>query len=236
MARSSGKHIKVKADGTTVGYIAAWEMSDDISTTSHFGAGQATPDTSVVSLRKRGSFTCESDPADSLQESLHEGVIIDELRLYETSTVYHVINNALITQSISADRAGKPVRVFSWIEAGGGGAGGQFSLNGGVFGSVPDPEVTFQGQDVYGSQLTLLIFGPFETYALNWQLLTDAAFTELRTRINSTNGERVDMTLPITSATSWSSVYGCVRLTGFQRSGLLVSNVSVEATKVSTTA
>jgi hypothetical protein len=115
---------------------------------------------------------------------------------------------------------------------------GYFSLNGGTFGSLYDPEVQFGGQDVYGVQGGgstggVLVFGSFTNYTLSWAVMSFAEFSELYNRIQGCAGARVAMTLPITSGYSWSSVYGNVRISSFQHAGSHVTGVSVEIIRVS---
>jgi len=113
---------------------------------------------------------------------------------------------------------------------------GYFSVAGGTFGSLEDPVVTWNGQDVYGVQGNTLIYGPFSSYTLSWAVMTDAAYTELLTRIDALAGLRVAVTLPTYSSTAWSSLYANLQIGGAQREGTYVFGVSVTASRVSTTA
>lgn len=236
MARLTGKHIRIKADGTTVGYNTGWTLDDDISTTSHYGTGFARPAIDVGYVRKSGSFTCEADPSDALQESLKEGAIVDSLEMYLDNSTFLTAGNVMITQSISASRGGKIVRTFSWVEVESIAGGGQFQLNGGPFSSLPDPLVLYGGKDRYGMQLNRQIYGPFENFSLLWADISSTALLELKLRIDGTNGARVAMTLAVTSPTVWSAYYGCIHLQGFRWEGTRATDVTAEVSQASTSA
>jgi hypothetical protein len=111
---------------------------------------------------------------------------------------------------------------------------GNFQMNGGEFGSVPDPAVAFGGKDAYGEQGSYVIYGPYERYTMTWQWMSDTEFIELQGRVDGANGARVQVTIPITSSTAWATRYANVEIAGgWSRAGDLVLGVTLELTRVS---
>lgn len=110
---------------------------------------------------------------------------------------------------------------------------GNFQLNGGTLGSTPDPSFEIGEADLYGQQNNQQVFGPFFNASAHWEWLNDTELTELYYRISSANGQRVQVTMPITSVVSWSMMYANVRLLGFRRAGDLAFGITLEFTRVS---
>lgn len=236
MSRITGKNGKVRANGGNIANVVSWSLNYAPQTSSHFGAGFEHPVLGLIYTTASGSFVCESNLTDSEQNNLlgeaSEGV---SLTFYEDSGFTWQIDDAIVYGGIALSRAGKPMRQYQFVRADTGTLGGQFSLNGGTFGSLPDPVVIYQGRDAYGAQLNRLVYGPFERFLLQWSDLSSAQVIDLKTRIDSTNGERVDMTLAVTSPTVWSTYYGAIQLMGLRWSGTRASDVTAEVTMASTT-
>ena len=237
MARLTGKNGRVRADGANIANVISWSLSYAPQTLSHRGAGADQPTISLDYTAVSGAFVCESNPTDEEQSDLLGEASEDiTLTLEEDSGFTHEITNCIVYGGINLERGGKVMRQYQFMRASFGSSSGSFQLNGGGFSNLPDPICLYHGKDMYGAQGQRLVYGPYEKFTLVWDDLSSAQVIGLKTRIDSTNGERVSMTLAVTSPTIWTSYYGCIQLMGLRWQGVRASDVTVEVTMASTTA
>lgn len=112
----------------------------------------------------------------------------------------------------------------------------QFRIDGSTV-LTRDPTVRLIGpRPVYGWQGNgRRVEGPYETYELSWAYLTDSEFSALKSRIDSTQGNRRTITIAKKSSVSWEVQSGDIQLTGYARDerGFAVG-VSIVLNRVST--
>lgn len=115
MARLVGKNLKVTIDGSGVDYELGWSCDWNTELMRHRGATHAQTRKAIGETTRTGSFRCEADPSDSVQESLMDGAQTVTLRLYEVSGTSYQFE-AIVWPGVAVERGGKSIRTFTFEE------------------------------------------------------------------------------------------------------------------------